>query len=173
MDSVIQHAQEEAFVIEESSSDPVEKVLRFLNERGFHGAVTYTEETIFTVEDASRVVGAQPEHILKSLVLLVDDRPALALMSGTNRVDVKKVRREAEAKKVRMADPEYVYEWSGFKIGGVPPVGYPELPEAFLDEDLFLYPVVWAAAGTDHSFFPIAPGDSLRLAEGRKCSIKK
>jgi len=52
-------------------------------------------------------------------------------------------------------------------------VGYPELPEAFLDEDLFLYPVVWAAAGTDHSFFPIAPGDLLRLAEGRKCSIKK
>ena len=173
MNSAIQHEQPEPFIIEESSADPVEKVLRFLEERGFSGAITYTEETIFTVEDASRVVGARPEHILKSLVLLADDQPVLALMSGTNRVDVKKVRRETEAKKVRMADPGYVFEWSGFRIGGVPPVGYPELPPAFLDEDLFLYPIVWAAAGTDHAFFPVAPGDLLRLTAGNKCSIKK
>ncbi len=173
MNPALQHEYPETFILKDSSSDPVKKVLCFLEEKGFSGAVKYSEETIFTVEDASRVVGAQPEHILKSLVLLADDRPVLALMSGTNRVDVKKVRREAEAKKVRMADPDYVYKWSGYKIGGVPPVGYPELPPAFLDEDLFLYPVVWAAAGTDHAFFPVAPDDLLRLTDGKKCVIKK
>lgn len=173
MSKGFQHELRETSSSGETSIDPVEKVLLFLKERGFARAITHSEETIFTVEDASRVVGARPEHILKSLVLLADDAPVLALMSGTNRVDVKKVRKAAEAKKVRMADPEYVFKWSGFRIGGVPPVGYPELPLAFLDEDLFLYPEVWAAAGTDHSFFAVAPEDLLLLTAGKKCSIKK
>ena len=156
-----------------AEEEAVRKVRCFLEERDFKVAITCSDETIFTVEDASRVVGARPEEILKSLVLLVDDVPSLALMSGVNRVDVKKVRRHAGARRVRMADPEFVLEWSGFRIGGVPPVGYPELPQAFLDEDLFLYPLVWAAAGTDHSFFPIAPEDLARLTKGGRFDIKK
>ncbi len=153
--------------------DPVFRVGEFLRGKGFPDSITYSEETIFTVEDASRVVGALPEHILKSLILLADDRPLLALMSGINRVDIKKIRRETGAKTVRMATPDYVFHWSGFQIGGVPPVGYPETPEALLDEDLFLYPVVWAAAGTDHAFFPVSPDDLLNLTGGKKCRIKK
>ena len=169
----ISFEEQSASLLEGLAVEPVLTVRRFLREREFPDTITYTEETIFTVEDASRAVGALPEHILKSLVLLADDCPMLALMSGSNRVDVKKVRREAGAKKVRMADPEYVLRWSGYKIGGVPPVGYPELPLAFLDEDLFLYPVVWAAAGTEHSFFPVSPEELARLTGGRKCCIKK
>ncbi len=156
-----------------TEEEAISKVRRFLEEKDFKVAITYSDETIFTVEDASRVVGARPEEILKSLVLLVDDVPSLALMSGVNRVDVKKVRRQAGAKRVRMADPEFVLEWSGFRIGGVPPVGYPGLPQAFLDEDLFLYPVVWAAAGTEHSFFPVSPEDLARLTKGGRFDIKK
>ena len=155
------------------SGDPVEKVRAFLRERGYPDTITFSEETIFTVDDASRAVGAPPAHILKSLVLLVDETPVLALMSGINRVDARKVRSACSAKKVRMADPEYVYRWSGFQVGGVPPVGYPEAIPALLDEDLFLYPVVWAAAGSDHAFFPVSPGDLQKMTGGRKCPIRK
>lgn len=159
--------------VAEKDSGPVLKVRRFLEEKGFPVQITYSEDTIFTVEDASRVVGAKEEEILKSLVLLVDDVPVLALMSGINRVDVKKVRSETGAKKVRMADPEYVLNWSGFQIGGVPPVGYPEPPKALLDEDLFQHSIVWAAAGTDHVFFPVSPDELAQLTGGRRCLIKK
>ena len=119
------------------TSDPVEKVKAFLQAKKFPYGVKISEETIFTVEDASRAVGTPPEYILKSLVLLADERPILVLMSGVNRVDIKKVRHVCGAKKVRMADPDYVFRWSGFQVGGVPPVGYPEEIPAFLDEDLF------------------------------------
>jgi len=151
----------------------VERVRSFLRGEGFPDEVTTSEETIFTVDDAARVVGVPPEQILKSLVLLVDGDPVLTLMSGVNQVDTKKVRILTEAKKVRMADPEFVFEWSGFQVGGVPPVGYPESVPAYLDEDLFLYPVVWAAAGSDHAFFPVSPEDLKKLTGGMKCSIKK
>lgn len=153
--------------------DPVRKVQRSLQEKGFSVDVTVCEASISTVQDAALAVGAPEEHILKSLIFLADDEPVLVLMAGENRVDSKKLRKAAGAKKIRMADADFVYQWSGFRTGGVPPVGYGEKPRAFLDEDLFLYPVVWAAAGTDHSFFPISPTDLADITGGMACPLKK
>jgi prolyl-tRNA editing enzyme YbaK/EbsC (Cys-tRNA(Pro) deacylase) len=45
--------------------------------------------------------------------------------------------------------------------------------QALLDEDLFRYPVVWSAAGTDHAFFPIEPARLLGLTKGTKVVLKK
>jgi Cys-tRNA(Pro) deacylase len=153
--------------------DPVANVTAFLRENGYDVNITISCQTIFTVDDAALAVGAPAEHILKTLLLLVDEKPVLALMSGPNRVDLKKVKQVLGAKKTKMASPDFVYGYSGYKIGGVPPVGYPEKIPAVLDEDLFRYETVWAAAGTDHAFFPISPERLQILTEGRKADIKK
>jgi len=158
---------------QKENTDPVEQVRSFLNENGYDGEILTTEDTIFTVDDASRAVGAPPEHILKSLLMLADGEPLLALMSGANKVDSKKIKKFLGVKKVKMADPDYVYNYSGFRIGGVPPVGYPSRPRALIDGDLFNYQEVWAAAGTDHAFFPVAPDELLELTGGAKADIKK
>lgn len=156
------------------TADPIEKVRQFLDQAGYQGTILYSRETIFTVEDASKAVGAPAEAILKSIVLRADGNFVLALMSGVNRVDLKAVRKLLSGvKKVSMAAPETVFEFSGFAVGGVPPVGYPVRLEAFLDEDLFLQDTVWAAAGTDHAFFPVSPEELLRLTGGRRATIKK
>jgi prolyl-tRNA editing enzyme YbaK/EbsC (Cys-tRNA(Pro) deacylase) len=157
----------------EEETKAVEKVRSFLEGEGYEGEIFFTEDTIFTVEDASRAVGVRPEEILKSLVLLADDKPILVLMSGPNKVDIKKIKRMLGARKVKMADPGYVYEYTGYRIGGVPPVGYPEKPKAFIDEDVFLYDTLWAAAGSEHSFFPVGPLELARLASAEKADLKK
>ncbi|GAB6281006.1 MAG: YbaK/EbsC family protein [Thermovirga sp.] len=157
----------------EQDLDPVEKVRNFLEDVGHKGEILFSDETIRTVEDASRTVGAPPEEILKTLVLLADEEPVIALMSGQNRIDLKKVKVLLGAKKVSMAKPEWVSGYSGFKVGGVPPVGFPDKPRALLDEDLFMFETVWAAAGTDHSFFPVNPGILQNYTSGCKCDIKK
>ncbi len=155
--------------------DPVEAVNRYLSDSGFDGRIFHTEETIFTVSDASSAVGAPEEEILKSILLRVNrgEYFALALMSGINRVDTKKIKKILGSSHVSFADPEDCCNWSGFKPGGVPPVGYPEQPRTLLDEDLFKYSEVWAAAGTDHEFFPISPEDLMRITKGEKTDIKK
>lgn len=153
---------------------PVKRVRRFLDSRGYSGGIHHTEDTIFTVEDASKAVGAPPEEILKSLIFMVDGDPTLLLMSGINKVDVKKVSlATGKAKsRIKMASPDYVLESFGFKVGGVPPVGYePSLP-ALIDEDVFSFDVVWAAAGTDHDFFPIAPEDLKEYTDGVAVDLK-
>jgi Cys-tRNA(Pro) deacylase len=156
------------------SYGPVEKVRRSLEKAGYRGKILESEETIFTVEDASRTVGAPPEAILKTIVLQADGSFVLALMSGTNRVDLKAVKRLlAGTRKVSMAHPDEVLAFSGFAVGGVPPVGYSEKLPAFIDEDLFTKDTVWAAAGTDHAFFPVSPEELAALTCGQVASIKK
>ena len=144
--------------------DPIEAVRAFLEEARCDSQIKRTEATIFTVEE-----------ILKSILLRVNHGKsyALALMSGVNKVDTKKVKRALGASHVSFAGAEECEEWSGFRPGGVPPVGYPEQPQTLLDEDLFNYGTVWAAAGTDHAFFPVAPDELLRITGGEKSDVKK
>lgn len=151
----------------------VAKVRVFLEGNGYENIICRTNETIKTVDDAAKAVGAPPEEILKSILLLADGKPVLALMSGPNRVDFRKVKSLLGAKKVSMAKPEWVFEFSGYKVGGVPPVGYDKQPLSLIDETLFNHDVVWAAAGTEHAFFPVSPEELKRLTGGKACDISK
>jgi prolyl-tRNA editing enzyme YbaK/EbsC (Cys-tRNA(Pro) deacylase) len=158
-------------------ADPVERVGEFLRSVSCEAGILHTEETIFTVEDASKAVGVPPEEILKSLLFTVEtdseEEWALALMSGANRVNDKKVRRILGARKVRMGTAETIKAFSGFEPGGVPPVGYLKQPRTLLDGDLFRYATVWSAAGSDHDLFPISPRKLLEITGGAVEDIKK
>lgn len=160
---------------EDSAFEPVTAVREYLAAAGCDSEIIHTEATIFTVSDASVAVGAPEEEILKSILLRVDHGKgfALALMSGVNRVDTKKIKKLLGVSHVSFAGAEECFDWSGFRPGGVPCVGYPEQPRTVVDEELFLYDTVWSAAGTDHDFFPIAPAELVRITNGLKSDIKK
>ncbi len=153
----------------------VDKVRAFLDAQGYEGSIRHTEETIFTVEDASVAVGVAPDKILKSLIFLVNREPTLVLMSGSNKVAPKKIALAAgvSKSKIRMAQPEYVLETFGYRVGGVPPVGYDTLLPALIDQDIARFSVVWAAAGSDHDFFPIAPDTLIAYTKGRMVDLKE
>lgn len=47
---------------------------------------------------------------------------------------------------------------------GTPPFGFPEPARTFCDLDLLVQEVVWAAAGTPDSVFPLTPTDLVRVS---------
>ena len=154
--------------------EAVERVRRALDAAGAQDVeIRVVEGSIFTVEDAAATIGVPPGEILKSLVCLVDGEPVLVLMSGSNRIDSKAVARAFGGRRCRMMPADDVYGSYGFRVGGVPPLGYPQPLRVVLDEDLFRYEVVWAAAGTDHAFFPVEPDRLMRLTGGSTASVKK
>ncbi|MDR7465546.1 MAG: YbaK/EbsC family protein [Armatimonadota bacterium] len=116
-----------------------------------------------TAEDAARALGTTVAQIVKSLVFLADGRPVLTLVSGANRVDERKLAAACGAQRVVKADAAAVRAATGFAIGGVPPVGHSRPLRTFLDRDLLAHPVVYAAAGTPNTVFPIAPGELQRI----------
>ncbi|MGA6170868.1 YbaK/EbsC family protein [Streptomyces sp. NPDC012600] len=110
-----------------------------------------------TAAEAAAAIGCELSEIVKSLVFAADGVPVLVLMDGSSRVDVGLVRRELDAQKVERADAALVRETTGYAIGGVPPFGHATKTRVLADRRLLDHAVVWAAAGTPHTVFPLDP----------------
>src|SRR5512143_1513449 len=108
------------------------------------------EETTRTAQDAANAIGCQVAQIVKSLLFVVDGQPVMALVSGVNRLDERKLAalRGVGRKQVERADADAAKAATGFSIGGVPPFGHASRLPVYVDEDLARFDVVWAAAGT-------------------------
>ena len=153
--------------------DAMERVRLSLRELGYRGQIVESKMTIKTVEDAASAIGVEPSRILKSLILITEHGAVLVLMSGVNKVDLKKVKKALNVKKVKFASPDYIRETFGYEVGGVPPLGYDGHPPTLLDKDLLEFDIVWAAAGTEFAYFPIAPKDLIRYASAEVRDIAK
>lgn len=135
---------------------PARRVEAALREAGLEIDIVATGESARTAEEAAAAVGAPVGAIVKSLVFLDGGEPVLLLVSGANRV-------AAKALGLERADANHVREVTGYAIGGIPPLAHATPLTVRCDEDLLAFDTVWAAAGTPHHVFPIAPGDLVRV----------
>ena len=149
-------------------SDSAKDVQHFLHAKGFSFEVKELTGSTRTAQEAADSIGCSVSQIAKSLVFREKetDRPILVIASGSNRVDVLKIRKSTGLKLGR-ADGNYVKKRVGFAIGGVPPVGHIEPLETILDPDLKKYEVIWAAAGTPFAVFQLKPSDLESLTKGK------
>jgi prolyl-tRNA editing enzyme YbaK/EbsC (Cys-tRNA(Pro) deacylase) len=141
-------------------NDPVAESLRAV---GIEPAFRTFPEGTDTAEQAAAAIGCDLGAIVKSLLFMAssdddDSELVLALVSGADRMDEKKLAAElGDGKKVRKATAREVEERTGFKIGTVPPVGHRGTLPVFLDRVLMDYSVLWAASGVRHRVFSISP----------------
>jgi prolyl-tRNA editing enzyme YbaK/EbsC (Cys-tRNA(Pro) deacylase) len=110
-----------------------------------------------TARDAADAIGCEVGQIVKSLIFAVDGELVLAYVSGANRLDEDRLARAAGGLRCARVDADSVRAATGFPIGGVPPFGHATPLRVFVDPDLLAYDEVWAAAGTWHDVFPLAP----------------
>jgi prolyl-tRNA editing enzyme YbaK/EbsC (Cys-tRNA(Pro) deacylase) len=132
------------------------------------------EESTRTAAEAAAAIGCDAAQIAKSLIFraATSGRAVLAIASGANRVDEKKLG-QLIGEKVGRADADFVREKTGFAIGGVPPVGHAGPLPTLIDEGLFAFETIWAAAGTPNAVFRLTPADLLRLTGGTKAAIAR
>ena len=116
-----------------------------------------------TAEQAAAAVGCELGQIVKSLVFLCDGDAVLALTSGANRVDTKRLSEVLDGKIAR-ADADGVREATGYAIGGTPPFGHACRLRTVADPALLAYDTVWAAAGTPDTVFELTPDELIRAS---------
>jgi prolyl-tRNA editing enzyme YbaK/EbsC (Cys-tRNA(Pro) deacylase) len=124
-----------------------------------------------TATDAARAVGCELGQIVKSLVFVAGGRPVVVLVSGSNRLDEKRLGAVAGTP-VAKADAEIARLATGYSIGGVPPFGHATEVPVFMDRDLFGYEAVWAAAGRPDSVFEIAPARLRELSNATVLDVR-
>jgi len=158
---------------ENNLSSGAQRVQDVLNTFGMKLTVLELPDSTRTAKDAANAIGCEARHIAKSLLFREREsgQPVLVIASGINRVNEKKIG-EINGEAIEKADADFVRERTGFAIGGVPPVGHLEEIKTFIDEDLFGYETIWAAAGTPNAVFKLTPADLLKMTKGNKVSIE-
>ena len=151
----------------------LERFLERASVLGLEVEVREFPEGTRTARDAARAVGCDVAQIVKSLVFMAGDEPFLALTSGPNRADPDRLSKLMKGRPVRRADADEAKAATGFAIGGTPPFGHPKPLTVFCDRDLLDHAVVWAAAGTPMSVFPISPQELLRASGAVPADLKE
>jgi prolyl-tRNA editing enzyme YbaK/EbsC (Cys-tRNA(Pro) deacylase) len=124
-----------------------------------------------TATEAAHAVGCEVGQIVKSLVFVAAGKAVVALVSGANRVDEKRLGALAGGPVVK-ADAETARTATGYSIGGVPPFGHATEVPVFMDRDLLGYDLVWAAAGRPDSVFEIDPDRLRELSRATVVDLK-
>jgi prolyl-tRNA editing enzyme YbaK/EbsC (Cys-tRNA(Pro) deacylase) len=149
------------------------EALRELGLRDLVGRVRRFPDATRTAEEAAAAIGCELSQICKSLIFAADGVPVLVLMDGASRVDLELVRKELGADKVTRAKVDVVRETTGYAIGGVPPFGHRTKTRVLADRSLLEHDVVWAAAGTPYTVFPMAPEDLVSHADGTLVDVRE
>jgi Cys-tRNA(Pro) deacylase len=151
-----------------------QRVIEAALAEGLQIDIVMFEQSTRTAADAATAIGCEVGQIVKSLVFTVQDAPVIALVSGSNQLDERKLAGlfQVGKKQVKRADADMVRAATGYAIGGVPPFGHTNWLEVFVDEDLIRYQVVWAAAGTPNTVFAVAPDVLIRISNGQIADLK-
>lgn len=120
-----------------------------------------------TSQQAADALGIEVGQIAKSLIFraVPSGRAVLVIAAGDRRVDEERIR-ALLGESIERATPDFVREYSSFAIGGVAPLGHAKPMTTFIDASLRRFDLVWAAGGTPHCVFPIAPSELVRVSGG-------
>ncbi|MED4731925.1 YbaK/EbsC family protein [Aneurinibacillus migulanus] len=155
--------------LKESAQRVQEKLL----ELGHTNKVIELSDSIRTAQEAADAIGCEVAQIAKSIIfrLKSSNKPLLIIASGINRINEKQIAKQLN-EKLGKADADFVREYTGFVIGGVPPVGHKENVITLIDEDLFQYNTIWAAAGHPKAVFQLTPDELVKMTKGKVVSVK-
>jgi Cys-tRNA(Pro) deacylase len=144
--------------------EPVERVAGFLREAGVEARLEEFGSGTPTARDAARAAGCTLEQIVKTLVLLCDGEPVVAMIPGDRRADLDKIAAAAGASKARIASASEVKEITGFAPGAVAPFPLPDVGRLFIDRTLLAHDTVWIGAGSPAHIAAVRPADLQRLS---------
>ncbi len=151
-----------------------ERVREAARRRGVDIEIVTFDASTHTAQEAADAIGVQLGQIVKSLVFMAppdptrddsDLEPLLALVRGSDRVDLAKLASASARPRIRRASAREANAATGYAIGGIPPFGHRQRIPVVMDPALDDYQEVWAAAGTSTAVFAIAPATLAMLAD--------
>jgi len=145
---------------------------KFLDAEGIDAEIIRLGRKTKTVEQAAVALQTSKDKIIKTLTFIDGSgEPVLAIVTGEDTVDPKKLAKAIDTIGVRMATPTEVKSHSGYSVGGVPPVGHQVKTRTVIDMKVMRKKLVYGGGGSDSSLLKIRPWDIKRLQDAVVKSI--
>jgi Cys-tRNA(Pro) deacylase len=143
-----------------------------------HG-VRYSEHAYEYLEHggalhSAQVLGWDPFHVVKTLVMQDQDgKPLMVLMHGNRKVSTKNLARQIGRKSVEPCKPEVAHRHSGYLVGGTSPFGTRKPMPVFIEESVLAVPRILINGGRRGYLVEIEPSVCVRLlgAKAVQCAL--
>jgi Cys-tRNA(Pro)/Cys-tRNA(Cys) deacylase len=157
------------------TSPPIQapaRLLDFLNEHDVPARFVAPGVPMPTVASAAAAIGVPPEQILKTLLFVGEgDHYAVAIASGTRRVDRSRLAAASGLHRPRAARPEEVLTVTGYPAGGVAPLGLPSTLLVVVDTAVAAQSAAYGGGGHEELLLEVSPADVIRLNQAIVASI--
>ena len=114
---------------------------------------------------AAQALGWAPEQVFKTLMTLVDGKPACVIIPSDQEVSMKKLAAALKGKSAQMMKPADAERLTGFKVGGVSPFGQRKAVPTVLDETAVLFDRILINGGQRGLLLGLAPDDAARACD--------
>lgn len=114
---------------------------------------------------AAEALGESPDRVLKTLMTLVDERPACVIVPSDREVSMKKLAAALGGKSAQMMKPADAERMTGYKVGGISPFGQMRRVPVAIEEVSMLHDLVFMNGGQRGLQVRLKPADAAALLE--------
>ena len=108
---------------------------------------------------AAEAMGVSPSEVFKTLMAELDGKPVCAIVPSDEEVNMKKLAAALGGKSAHMMKPDAAERLTGYKVGGISPLGQRKAVPTALDELATLYDEIFLNGGQRGLQIRIRPDD--------------
>jgi Cys-tRNA(Pro)/Cys-tRNA(Cys) deacylase len=120
---------------------------------------------------AAEALGESPARVFKTLVLLVDGKPACVVIPSDREVAMKKAASAFSGKAATMMPPKDAERITGYHVGGISPLGGKKRLPVRVDASALEQPYVFVNGGQRGLQIRIAPDALLRACDAQAVDL--
>jgi Cys-tRNA(Pro)/Cys-tRNA(Cys) deacylase len=120
---------------------------------------------------AAEALGVSPDEVLKTLMVLVDGKPACVVIPSDCEASMKKVAAAFGGKSAQMMPVPEAERLTGYKVGGISPFGQRRAVRTAMESAAFDHAEVFINGGQRGLQVRLAPTDALAAADGIRASL--
>ena len=127
-------------------------------------------------QHSAQVLGWDPFHVVKTLIMQDQDaKPLVVLMHGNRKVSTKNLARQIGAKSVEPCTPDAANRHSGYLVGGTSPFATRKSMPVFVEESILGLPKILINGGRRGYLVGLDPQVCVRLlgAKAVQCALEE
>ena len=113
------------------------------------------------VNKAAEAMGVSPAEVFKTLMAELDGKPVCVIVPSDEEVNMKKLAAALGGKSAQMMKPADAERLTGYKVGGISPLGQRKAVPTALDELATLYDEIFLNGGQRGLQIRIRPADLI------------
>ena len=112
---------------------------------------------------AAAAIGEDPSRVLKTLMALVDGKPACVIVPSDHEVSMKRLAAAFGGKSAQMMKPAEAERVTGYKVGGISPFGQMRPVRVAVEEQALAHALVYMNGGQRGLQVRLAPRDAVAV----------